>query len=50
MSFNLDGKIRTFQDKHKQKQIMFTNPALNRILKGVIHTEEDGKQSQHERH
>jgi hypothetical protein len=43
--FYLDGKIRTFQDKSKLELFACTKLALQRILKGIIHTEEDEKQS-----
>jgi hypothetical protein len=49
LSFNLDGETRTFQDKDKLKWLTSNKPALQKILKGVLHTEEEEKQSQHKR-
>jgi hypothetical protein len=40
LSFNLDGEIRTSQDKDKLKWFMSNKSALQRIFKGIIHTEE----------
>jgi hypothetical protein len=40
LSFNLYEEIRTFQDKDKLKQFLFTKPALESILKRIIHMEE----------
>jgi hypothetical protein len=36
MSFNVDGKIRALQDKEKLMRVLFTNPALKKIIKGII--------------
>jgi hypothetical protein len=33
-------EIKTFHDKQKLKQFMTTKPTLQKILKGVSHTEE----------
>jgi hypothetical protein len=44
--FNLNGEIKTFEDKEKLKQFMSTKPALQRIHKGIIHMKENKKQSQ----
>jgi hypothetical protein len=41
LSFEIKGEIKTFHDKHKLKQFMKTKPALQKILTGILHTEEE---------
>jgi hypothetical protein len=41
LSFKIYGEIKAFQDKHKLKQFMTTEPALKKILKGIPHTDEE---------
>jgi hypothetical protein len=42
---NLNGEIRTSQEKDKLKQFMSTKPALQKmVMVRIIHMEEDGKQ------
>jgi hypothetical protein len=41
LSFKLNREIRIFQDKEKLKHFMSTKPTLQRILKGIIHVEEN---------
>jgi hypothetical protein len=48
LSFNIDGVIKAFHDKQKQKQYMTTKPTLQKILQGIQHTEKESKQK-HER-
>ena len=36
MSFRIEGKIKTFQDKQKIKEFVITNPALQEILKRIL--------------
>jgi hypothetical protein len=48
LSFKIDGTIKAFHDKQKLKQYMPTKPALRKILQGILHTENESKQS-HER-
>ena len=36
MSFRIEGKIKTFQDKQKIKEYVITNPALQEILKRIL--------------
>jgi hypothetical protein len=43
LSFNLDEESRTFQNKDKLMTFMSTKSVLQRILKEIIHTEEDKK-------
>jgi hypothetical protein len=48
LPFIIEGKIKTSYDKQKPKQYMTIKPALQKILKGIFHTEEEDKHS-HER-
>jgi hypothetical protein len=48
LSFKLDGTIKVFHDKQKQKQYMTTKPPLQRILQRNLLTENESKQN-HER-
>jgi hypothetical protein len=47
--FNLDGEMKPFQDHGKLKWFMSTKPALQRILKEIIHKEEEKNNHEHER-
>jgi hypothetical protein len=47
LAFKIDGAIKVFHDKQKLKY-MTTNPPLQKILQGVLHTENESKQN-HER-
>jgi hypothetical protein len=47
LSFKIDGAIKVFHDKQKVKQYM-TKPPLQKILQGILHTENESKQN-HER-
>jgi predicted SprT family Zn-dependent metalloprotease len=47
-SFKIDGAIKVFHDKQKLKQYMTTNPPLQQILQGILHTEGE-TQHNHER-
>jgi hypothetical protein len=44
VSFKKNTEIKTFQDMHKLKQFMITNPALQKILKEILHTNEEERQ------
>jgi hypothetical protein len=46
--FKIDGAIKFFHDKQKLKQYMTTKPPLQKILQGILHTENESKQN-HER-
>jgi hypothetical protein len=35
--------MKTFHDKYKQKEFMTTEPALQKILKGILHAEKEKK-------
>jgi hypothetical protein len=48
LSFKIDGTIKVFHDKQKLKQYMTTKPPLQKILQGILHTENERKQN-HER-
>jgi hypothetical protein len=41
LSFLIEGEIKTFHNKEKLKEFMTTKPALQKILKGLLHTEEE---------
>jgi hypothetical protein len=47
-SFNTDGAIKAFYNKQKIKQCMTTKPPPQRILQGILQTENESKQN-HER-
>jgi hypothetical protein len=48
LSFKMDGVIRVFHDKQKLKQYVTTNPPLQKIHQGILHTESE-TQHNHER-
>jgi hypothetical protein len=48
LSFKIDGAIKVFHNKQKLKQYMTTKPPLQKILQGILHTENESKQN-HER-
>jgi hypothetical protein len=48
LPFKIDGAITVFHDKQKLKQYMTTKPLLQKILQGILHTENESKQN-HER-
>jgi hypothetical protein len=48
LSFKIDGAIKIFHDKQKLKQYITTKPQLQKILQGILHTENESKQN-HER-
>jgi hypothetical protein len=48
LSFKRDGEIKVFHDKQKLKQYMTIKPPLQKILQGILHTENESKQN-HER-
>jgi hypothetical protein len=48
LSIKIDGGIKVFCDKQKLKQYMTTKPPLQKILQGVLHTEDENKLN-HER-
>jgi hypothetical protein len=48
LSFKMGGTIKVFHDKQKLKQYMTTKPPLQKILQGILHTDNESKQN-HER-
>jgi hypothetical protein len=48
LPFKIDGTIKVFHDKQKVKQCMTIKPPLQKILQGILHTENGSKQN-HER-
>jgi hypothetical protein len=44
LSFKNDATIKTFHDKQKLKQHITTKPSLQKILQGIIHTQDERKQ------
>jgi hypothetical protein len=45
LSFKIDGAIKMFHDKQKLKQYMATKTSLQKILQGILHTEDESKQN-----
>jgi hypothetical protein len=43
LSFEIDGGIKFFQDKQKQKQYITTKPPLQKILQGILHREDENQ-------
>jgi hypothetical protein len=48
LSFRIDGGIKAFHDQQKPKQYMTTKTPLQKICKGILHTEYENKHN-HER-
>jgi hypothetical protein len=48
LSFKIDRAIKIFHDEQKQKQYMSTKSQLQKILQGILYTEDESKQN-HER-
>jgi hypothetical protein len=48
LSFKIDGRIKVFHKIQKLKQYMIPKPPLQKILRGILHTEDESKQN-HER-
>jgi hypothetical protein len=48
LSFKISGEIKIFHNKQKVKQYMTSKPPLQKILQGILHTENESKQN-HER-
>jgi hypothetical protein len=45
LSFKIDGAIKVFHDNQKMKQYMTTKPPLQKILQGILHSENESKQN-----
>jgi hypothetical protein len=41
LSFLIEGEIKTFHNKKKLKEFTTTKPPLQKILKGLLHKEEE---------
>jgi hypothetical protein len=48
VSFKIDRAIKILHNKQKPKHYMTTKPPLQKILQGILHTEDKSKQN-HER-
>jgi hypothetical protein len=46
LSFLIEGEIKIFHNKEKLKECATTKPALQKILKGLLHIEETGVRQQ----
>jgi K+/H+ antiporter YhaU regulatory subunit KhtT len=44
LSFKIDGAIKIFHDKEKLKQYMTTKSLPQKILQGILHTEDESTQ------
>jgi hypothetical protein len=45
LSFKIDGATNVFHDKQKLKQYVTTEPPLQKILQGILHTESETQQT-----
>jgi hypothetical protein len=45
LSFKIDRAIRIFHNKQKLRQYMTTKPPLQKILQGILYTEDESKQN-----
>jgi hypothetical protein len=45
LPFKIDGATKVFQNKQKLKRYMTTKPPLQKILQGILHTENESKQN-----
>jgi hypothetical protein len=45
LSYKIDGVIKVFYNKQEVKQYLTTKPPLQKILQGVLHTEDASKQN-----
>jgi hypothetical protein len=45
LSFKIDEAIKIIHDKQKLKQYITTKPTLQKILQGILHTEDESKLS-----
>jgi hypothetical protein len=43
LSFKIQGKIKTFHDKHKLKELITIKPSLKKMLKSILQTEKEAK-------
>jgi hypothetical protein len=45
LSFKIDREIKIFHNKQTLKQYIATKPPLQKILQGILHTENENKQN-----
>jgi hypothetical protein len=45
LSFKINGAIKIFHNKQKLKHNMTTKPPIQKILQGILHTEDESKQN-----
>jgi hypothetical protein len=45
LSFKIDGATKVFHDKQKLKQYVTTKSLLQKILQGILHSENESKQN-----
>jgi hypothetical protein len=45
LSLKIDGAMKVFHDKQKLKQYMTTKQPLQKIVQGILHTENESKQN-----
>jgi hypothetical protein len=45
LSLKIDGTIKDFHHKQKLKQYVTTKPSLQKILQGILHTDNESKQN-----
>jgi hypothetical protein len=45
LSFKIDGAIKIFHNKQKLKQYKTTKLPLQKIIQGILHTEDESKQN-----
>ena len=50
LSFRIEGKIKSFQDKQKLKEFVITKPALQDILRGILQAKREPQSNRPERH
>jgi hypothetical protein len=46
LSIKIKGEIKSFHGKQKSKEFINTNSALQKIFKGILHTEEEDEHNQ----
>jgi hypothetical protein len=43
LAFLIEGEIQTFHNKKKLKEFATTKPAIQKILKGILHMEKEAR-------
>jgi hypothetical protein len=44
LSLKIDGEIKVFHNKKTLKQYMMTKPPIEKVLQGILYTENESKQ------